>query len=183
MDIFDVKYALENLIVLVDSREQETPALRKRLEDMDRPYMRQKLDFADYSAKCVFPSGRIIDFSNHFAVERKMSLDELCNCFCKGRLRFTKEFERAKKKKAKMYLLIEKGSWEQAYNGEYRSLMSPSAFVASLQAWLARYNCQLLFCKPEISGKLISGIIYREAKEHLESGEFDGYCNDNLRTN
>lgn len=167
MDNFEISEALDNLTVLIDTREQETPALKKRIALMGRPYKRQKLDFGDYSAMCEI-DGKQYDFSSVLAVERKMSLDEICNCFCRGRGRFTREFERAAKSGAKIYLLIEDGSWEAAYSGKYRSQMSSKAFTASLLAWLARYNCQLIFCKAETSGKLIADILYREAKERLE---------------
>jgi hypothetical protein len=47
--------------------------------------------------------------------------------------------------------------------------MLPQALVASLLAFLSRYNCQLIFCKPETSGKLIHDILYREMKENLSN--------------
>ena len=167
-DFFDVQSALQNITVLVDTREQDTPQARKRLEGMGLPYERQKLDFGDYSAKCILPDGKHLDFSNAFAIERKMNLDELCGCYCRSRERFTREFERASEKNAKLYLLIENATWEKAYEGKYRSKMSASALTASMLAWLSRYNCQLIFCKAETSGKLIADIIYREVKERLE---------------
>ena len=46
--------------------------------------------------------------------------------------------------------------------------MQPKAFVASLTAWLARYNCQIIFCEPATTGKLIREVLYRELKERLE---------------
>jgi len=168
MEIFDVNYALEHITVLVDTREQDTPALRKRLKNIGHPYERKKLSFGDYSVKCFLSDGSEIDFSNQISIERKMSLDELATCFCGERKRFTAEFERAKEANAKVYLLVENADWEKAYIGDYRSKMSPAAFVASLQAWLARYDCQILFVTPEISGKIISDILYREIKERLE---------------
>ena len=168
MDIFEVKNALENIVLLVDTREQDTMAFRKRLKNIGFKFERQKLDFGDYSAKVVAES-KTIDFSNDFAIERKMSLDELCACYCKGRKRFKREFLRAKEKNAKLYLLIENADFDKVYNGEYRSLMQPQALVASIIAWLARYNCQLLFCSAKLSGKIIREIIYREVKERLES--------------
>lgn len=168
MDIFEIKEALENITVLVDTREQETAAMRKRLSTIGYPYRREKLDFGDYSAECK-GGGETISFKNLVAIERKMSLDEICSCYCRGRGRFTREFQRAKDANAKVYLLIENGDWEKVYAGKYRSQMSPEAFSASLLAWLARYNCQLIFCKPETSGRLIGNILYREIKEHLEN--------------
>ena len=171
MDIFDVQYALSHITVLVDTREQDTPQSRKRLESMGFTFERQKLDFGDYSAKCVLPDGRELDFSALFAVERKMSLDELANCYCKGRSRFTREFERARQVGAKLYLLVENATWENVYNGRYRLKMSAKALTASMLAWLSRYNCQLIFCKAETSGRLIGDIMYREVKERLERGD------------
>ena len=102
------------------------------------------------------------------AVERKMSLDEIAACYGSQRQRFTAEFERARKAGAKLYLLIENATFEKVYKGEYRSKMLPQSLIASALAWLARYDCQLLFCKPETTGKLIRDVLYREGKERLE---------------
>lgn len=174
MDHLDVESALGAMTVIVDTREQDTPQLRKRLKLIGFPYVREKLDFGDYSARCVLPSGEIFDLSGRVAVERKMSFDELCACYCRGRTRFTKEFERARDTKAKIYLLVENASWEKAYRGDYRSRMSPESFIASLTAWLARYQCQLIFCSPSTSGHLIRDLLFREMKERLEKYEPEG---------
>lgn len=164
----EVKTALESMVCLVDTREQDTPRLRARLMDIGCPWERQKLDFGDYSAKCD-----ILNLSDCVTIERKLDLDELCNCYCKERKRFEREFERAKQAGAKVYLLIENGSWEDAYSGKYRSRMSPESFVASIQAWLAGYNCQIIFCREQTTGRLIHDILYRELKEALENYEPD----------
>lgn len=163
---------LDSMVVLVDTREQDTPRLRLRLRRMGCPWERAKLDFGDYAAKFRLPAGDWWDLSPCVAVERKMDLDELCQCYTRGRERFAREFERAKSTGAKLYLLVENASWERAYGGEYRSLMAPTALVASMTAWLARYDCQLLFCAPRMTGPLIREILYREAKERLDGEAF-----------
>lgn len=168
MDHFEVKRALASMVILVDTREQDTPRLRKRLRAMDCPIERRTLKFGDYSAKCTLPDGGELDLSRLCVVERKMSLDEICACYCGGRRRFTDEFERAGEAAAKTYLLIEGASWEKAYAGFYRSRMNPDSLVASLTAWMTRYNCPILFCEPETSGRLIRDLLYRELKERLE---------------
>lgn len=160
----EIKNALESMVILVDTREQDTPRLRARLRQMGLPWERHKLDFGDYSAKCSD-----LDLADKVAVERKMDLDELCNCYCRERKRFEREFERAKTCGAKLYLLVEDATWEEAYSGQYRSRMKPESLVASMQAWLARYDCQILFCRPATSGRLIRDILYREMKERLEA--------------
>lgn len=168
MTPFEVKEALESLVLLVDTREQDTIFFRRRMKEAEIPYIRQKLDFGDYSMKVKLEDGQEVDFSPDIAIERKMSLDELCQCYGKERKRFQKEFSRAKEAGAKLYLLVENASWEKAFDGEYRSRMDPHALTSSLTAWLARYNCQVIFCQAKTTPKLIREIAYREAKERLE---------------
>lgn len=167
MTIPEMESALKTLTVLVDTREQDTPLFRKRMKRVGFPTKRQKLDFGDYSCS-VMADGVECNLSASFAIERKMSLDELAACYTTGRKRFEREFERARQAGAKVYLLIEGASWEGAYGGKYRSRMHPRALIASMVAWLARYNCQLLMCKAETTPELIHDICYREAKEYLE---------------
>ena len=173
MTVFEIDTALEGMVCLVDKREQDTPRLRARLEQMKCPIDRYKLDFGDYSAKFPLPNGEWFSLEDKVTVERKMSIDETCNCYCKDRQRFIREFERAAEKGSKIYLLIEDATWEKVYAGKYKSQMKETALVASMLAWLSRYNCQLIFCKPETTGQLIKDILYREGKERMERGEAD----------
>lgn len=173
MNPFDITDALDGMVILVDTREQDTSRLRARLKQMNCPNERIKLDFGDYSAKFPLPSGEWFSLASKVVVERKMQLGELCQCYCKDRQRFIREFERSAESGAKIYLLIEDATWEQIYAGKYRSQMRPSALVASILAWLARYDCQVIFCKAETSGKLIRDILYREGKERMERGDAD----------
>ena len=45
--------------------------------------------------------------------------------------------------------------------------MNPKSLVGSILAWLARYNCQVIFCDKQTSGQLIYDILYREGRETL----------------
>ena len=159
---------MKTLTVLVDTREQDTPRFRRRMQALGLPYARRKLDFGDYAC-AVTDSGREIDLSGQVAIERKMDLDELAQCYTRGRRRFEREFERAKAVGAKLYLLIEDADWERAYAGRYRSRLHPHALTASMLAWLARYDCQILLCAAETAPRLIRDILYREARERLEA--------------
>ncbi len=160
----DVDASLKSMVCLVDTREQDTPAFRERISHFDQ-WERHKLDAGDYSAKFLLPDSSW--FFIPVAIERKYALDELCMCYCQQRGRFEREFERALDAHSKLYLLVEGGSWENVYSGKYRSQMNPKSLVGSILAWLARYNCQLMFCKKETSGQLIKDILYREGKEAL----------------
>lgn len=167
MHPIDVESTLKTMVCICDSREQATKQSERRYADFGVPWERCKLDFGDYSAVFTLPDGSEFDLREVVAVERKMSLDELCGCYTHDRSRFEREFERAKEAGAKLYLLIENASWGMAYNGKYRSQMKPQALVASMLAWLARYDCQIIMVGKDLSGKLIYDILYREAKERL----------------
>lgn len=163
----EIQNALDTMTIIVDSREQDTAQARRRYESFGCPWIRDKLDFGDYSAMFTMPDESKFDLRNLAVIERKMSLDELCGCYTHDRARFEREFERAKRAGARVCLLIENASWETAYNGKYRSKMKPQALVASMLAWSARYDCRIVMCKAETSGKLIRDILYREAKERF----------------
>lgn len=164
MDHFAVKRHLATMSVLCDTREQPTPRSARRLRQIGVPIERVALSFGDYSAKCD-----MLDLRSSVAIERKMDLSELARCYCQERKRFIREFERAKEAGAKLYLLVENGSLDEAYSGHYRAKVHPASLTASMLAWLARYDCQILFCKEENSGQVIHDVLFRELKERLEA--------------
>lgn len=179
MDIFAQKEVLKSFEIVVDTREQDTTKSIKRYEKFGVPYTKNTLSYGDYTYNLTFQNGsKLYDTSETInpicAVERKMNLDELASCFTHSRQRFQREFERALDNNCRIYLLCENANWENLLNGKYRSKFHPKAFTASAIAWMVRYNLNVIFCKEETSGKLIKEILYRDAKERLERGEFDG---------
>lgn len=173
MTIFDTRNALESMTVLVDTREQETRAFHRRMDSMPCTWRKQKLDSGDYSCEFTMPNGEVVCLADRVVVERKMSADEICANYTRGRDRFIREFDRLKEKGVRPYLLIENTSWDDIDKHRYRSLMRPEALVASLKAWEARYGTHILFCSSGLSGMLIYKTLYYELKEMLESGDFD----------
>lgn len=179
MDIFDIKKCLESMSIIVDSREQDTAKARKRYQDFGCVHERGKLNYGDYTFNFLGPNCTPLHdtrepINPYVAIERKMSIGELCQCFGSERKRFEREFNRAAQKGGKIYLLVENASWEKFYNGSYRSKFHPNALVASTLGWSTRYGFQIVFCRPETSGKLIHDILYRELKTRLERGDFNG---------
>ena len=177
MDIFDQKRVLDTFLILADRREQDTPRARRRYAAFGCPFNRATLNYGDYTYNAQLPNGSMIfdqeqTISSRCVIERKMDLGELAQCFTHDRERFQNEFCRARDNQAKIYLLIENGNIENLLNGKYRSKFNPNAFVASLVAWLVRYDMTILFCKEESSGRLIREILYRDLKERLERGEY-----------
>ena len=174
MTPFELQKTLDSMVLLVDSREKPTAEAKKRWESFGVPYRIQGLRSGDYTAEFILPNGETFSLENYAVLERKMSVDELCGNFCQNRARFIREFERIKEAGAKAYIVVEGASWETIYNHRYHSKMSPQALVASLTAWMARYNAHIIFCKAETFPKLCREILYREAKEILTNMEVDG---------
>ena len=170
---FEIRAALESMVVLVDTREQDTRALRARLDTMGCPWERGKLDVGDYGCAYCSADGNRVKLLTF--IERKMSIDELCACFTRERGRFEREFLRAREQGAKLHLLVENAAWDKILLHRYRSRMNPDALSASILAWSARYDMQLHFCKPEHTGRMIYKILRYELKELLErEGGCDG---------
>lgn len=179
MTPIDVERTLETMVILRDTREQDTARARRRYKAFGLPCKRAVLDYGDYTANITLPSGRCIyDDSDRImplcAIERKMDLDELAGCFTHDRKRFEAEMVRCQQNGGRMYLLIENGTWEHLLLGRYRSRFRPKAFLASVTAWMVRYDLQLVFCKEDTTPTLIREILYRDWKERLVRGEFDG---------
>lgn len=165
---------LESFRVVADTREQNTARARKRFKALGL-VERATLSFGDYCGNLDINGAPIYDVSSTITpqccVERKMSLDELAMCFTRGRDRFRREFQRAEAAGAKVYLLVEGGSYEDIIAHRYRSKFASNAFLASLTAWTIRYNITPVFCHPETSAALIREILFRDMKERLVNGE------------
>lgn len=154
------------MVYVIDNREQPTDKLQKRMVFLT-PYSRETVNSGDYTAKTMLPNGEW--FYLPVAIERKMNLGEIAGNFCRERERFRAEFNRARDRGIRLYILIEDSSWETAYAGNYRSKMEPKSLIASLLTWSARYGCSILMCRsPETAGKLIRDILHYEMREALQ---------------
>lgn len=177
MDNFDIQNCLDSMSILVDTREQPSARSQQRLDSLGVPYTRQKLNYGDYTYNFTLPNGELLYPANiavngDAVIERKMNLEELSQCFCQDRTRFISEFERIRERNASSYLLVEDGNFEKLIHGRYKTKFNSKAYFASITAWMARYNCKVIFCQHEISGQIIKEILYRELKERLEQGVY-----------
>lgn len=176
MDIFEQRQALDNMEILVDTREQPTARSRRRYESFGVPYRRATLNFGDYTYSTLMNGKPLYEGEKPIVprfcvVERKMDIDELAQCLTRTRKRFEAEFQRAKDAGARIYLIVENGSWECIKNGAYRTRVLPHVLLASCMAFMVRYNAQIIFCREESTGSLIKEILYRDLKERLQTGE------------
>lgn len=163
----EIEKMLDSMTILVDTREQPTKSLERRIEGFNRPFIRKALSYGDYSAQYIDPSGEIHSLENQVVVERKQNITEICSNFTSGRPRFKREFDRAIQDGAKVHLIIEEDNWEKAYSGDYRSKLNPNSLIASLLSWCHRYNITVYFCKKETTGKLIADIMHYAIREKL----------------
>lgn len=165
----EVKSMLKSMVILIDTREQQNDHILKFLDKKKVKYRSKKLDFGDYSF-CI-PANEELDikkdiyFDKDIVIERKGSLSELAGNLTKDRERFEKELIR--KKDAKMYLLIEGGSWLNINSELYRSNYNKNSYLATLYAYMARYNISIDFTVKELAGQFIYSMFYYYLREKL----------------
>lgn len=176
MHPYEIDEILKTFSIIADTREQNTPASRKRFKSLGVPVFRATMSYGDYCANIIVNGKPLHSMDRTInplcCIERKMSLDELAGNLTRGRDRFQREFERAKKAGAKLFLLVENASWEAIIFHRYRSRMHPHALMASLIAWMVRYDITPVFCKTDTAGEVIREILYRDIKERLERGDY-----------
>ena len=178
MTNFEEMQILDSMEILVDTREQCTSKAIQRYKSFGVPYSKTTLSYGDYTANFTLLDGsKLHDISKTVnpicAVERKMSLDELAQCFTYSRERFEREFQRATLNGCFIHLICEDGSFERIRGHKYNSKFPPKAFLASITAWERRYNIHFHFCSSLETGHLIREFLYRDMKERIERGEYD----------
>ncbi len=163
----EMEHVLESIVIIVDTREHITEDLKKRMNNTGYKYYRKCLNFGDYSAEYSV-NGKIYSLESECVIERKMSLDEICSNFTKGRQRFEREFERARAAGAKIHLIVENGSYEKILTGDYRSRLSSDCLYSSLIAFCDRYNLTIHFCEPDTTPSLMRKIFYHHIRNTLK---------------
>ena len=112
------------MTIICDTREHEgkNQHILEWFDSKKIPWIKSKLDYADYS--CMLPRNpelgipRDLWFDKEIAVERKANLDEYANNCVDDRNRIKKEFSQAPPNKV---LLIENATYADMMNGNYRS--------------------------------------------------------------
>lgn len=162
----ELQEELSKLTIICDRREQVWEHIEAFFKAKKIPYISRKLDVGDYACQIEDRT-----FEVDFAVERKANLDEIAGNFTADRERFEREFLRAKANGTKVYLIVENASWDDIFNHNYRSKLSPKAFAAALLSWQSRFNITILFSHPTNTPALIYGLCYYSAREVLLHGK------------
>jgi len=171
----EIEAALNTIVVLVDTREKIWGHIQSGLKNLGCPFEIKGLNFGDYSYKYTSPEGIEYSCENEIVIERKANAEEISGNFTRGRQTFSREFERASKANAEVFLLIENCNWGVIDNHDYRTNFNPKSFEASLWSWMFKYNIKLQFCNSAFTANLIHGLFRYHLKNKLEQeGEENG---------
>lgn len=99
---YDKQTFLQNVVVLIDTREQKNEHIAAQLDSLGIRHESRKLDFGDYSFQA---QGR--DFSLSCVIERKANVNELYGNFTSDRDRIEKEFKAGSSLAREFILLLE----------------------------------------------------------------------------
>lgn len=170
MERYELDDALKSMQILIDTREKKNAHIITSLEGRKCPYMAHKLDYGDYT--CCYDTGEKsgVSFETVAVVERKATLDELAGNITKGRERFEREFLRAKKAGAKVFLMIESGSYDEIQQHRYRSQLPPKSYLNTLFSWQQKYNITISFVSKAFAGDYIYATLFMALKNHLLHG-------------
>lgn len=167
-----MKILLKNLVIIVDTKEQVNDHITSYFDKKKLAYVRLNLKQGDYSCyiesnEQTIPLGVTRDwhFDTCIAVERKNSVDELCQSI-KDRQRFEYEFARLNKYNTKIVMLVEDvNGYENILKGNYRSEYKPVSFIGSLETFIARYSIDLSFIDKTYTGYKIWQTMYYHVYE------------------
>ncbi|MFW6015101.1 MAG: ERCC4 domain-containing protein [bacterium] len=167
----ELKKLLKSITVLVDTREKSNNHIIKYFDSKNMPYKSKKLDYGDYSFYLPVNKdlgiNRDMYFNNNIVIERKANLEELSNNLTHDRTQFENELIRASN--SKFVLLIENAKgYEDIINHNYNTDYKPKSFVATLHAFKARYNIEVIFIDPAYSGNYIFYAFYYYLRELLK---------------
>jgi glutaminase len=159
---------LNSIVVICDTREHEfcNDHILSWFDQQRIPYVRQKLDFGDYS---FITAGQ--SYERKIAIERKMNLTELSGCLAQSRERFEAEFTRANEAGAKLILMCEDGGYDKIIEHKYRTGLSEKSFMASIFTFMHRYGIDVQFVPKRYAGMWIYHNFYYYLREILKKRE------------
>lgn len=165
----EIEQILKDIIILVDTREQQNRHITSMFDSKKIKYEVVKLDYGDYSFKIKESNltfNRELDFSDRIVIERKNSLEELSGNFTKGRTQFENELLR--KKDTHLILMIEDSSINNIFDSKYNTEFNNKSFIASLLSFQFRYNLQIAFIEKFHAFKFIYSTFYYFLREELK---------------
>lgn len=174
----EMKCILDNLTIIVDSREQRNEHILKYFEKKHIPYKVMKLDFGDYS--CMIPAGTIkrftsdIYFDRDITIERKKSIDELAGNLRNDAARLTNELSHINKYDIRCYVFLENENYyDDLNNADYRSQYDSFTLEQRIEKGvLARYNTILVPIDRRYIARKIVNVLRAHVYEEFKNKGF-----------
>lgn len=167
---------LKKAIIIIDKREQNCDGIIAYFDKKGIKYVRQSLDFCDYSIMLPKDDELGIPFDMSFekqvAVELKHSsgfgLNELAGNFTEGRNAFENEFIKSMPSNCRVFLVCSTGSWDDIESHNYHANFSEKAFYNSLLSFEWKYNIHTHFISENRLGEHIYRILIVALKKILQ---------------
>ncbi len=142
----EMKKILDNIVVIADTREQESFHILNFFNKKKIPYKIQKVDFGDYT--CMLPKGSFLGqekdiyFDRDISVERKNGIDELAGNLKEDAARIKKELAHLNMYNTKYFIFIEDENFHRNIReGNYRSQYDPKTLYMRIKKGIeAEYN-------------------------------------------
>lgn len=156
-----------NLMLIVDSREQENSHIIRDIQKKDLFYSENALSFGDYS---FYYDG--VDYTKEFSIERKNSVNELISSLLENR--FEREFKRASRTNNNYFeIVVENGSMTDIMQGNYRNNVDINKIISMVHSRQIEYNMPITFLNrfcmfQYILGKIKYYLRYRMLKDELK---------------
>ena len=179
----NIEKLLKTMIIIYAKNEQENQHILDHFDKVKIKHKAVTMKTCDYSA--IIPKNEElglpfdITLEKEILIERKAHLDELSANFLDRketetkaetlkRTAFNNEWIRAKESGAKLYLVIESGSFDDIDKHKYRSKYNEKAFYNTLISWRDNYGFQIDFVNKDLMGKHILRLIQLRLKHILE---------------
>ena len=158
----EMKKILDNLVILIDTREQANQHIIDFFNKKGIKYKTMKLDFGDYS--CMLPAGTIdkftsdIYFDRECCIERKAHIDEMAGNLKEDAARLKKELAHMNMYQIRYLFFVEDPNFEENLRqGNFRSQYDPFTLMQRLYKGIeAEYNTVIV----PVDKKIIASKIY-----------------------
>lgn len=153
-----LKELLENLVVLVDTREQTNKKILEYFDSHNIKYKQRSLKTGDYSfmiKKCP-ELGFLVDtyFTDELCIERKNSVSEIAGNMVEKDDRFIKELNRMINIQD-VYILIENDRFDDIIDHNYESKYNELSFMRTMFTTQKQCNYYLYFIQDKNMGQII----------------------------
>jgi len=167
----EIKAILDNLIIIIDTREQDNKHIIDYFEKKKIAYETKKLETGDYSFAISENSelhiNRKIYFSKCAIIERKANLDELAGNLTTDRQRIENELIRSTLIQNFQILIEDVSAYENMITANYRSQYDAKAFLATFLSFASRFHFNFIFLDKKLSGNYIYHYFYYYLRNYL----------------